>query len=57
MGPGHSRGPRHPILVPGYETRSRRAFRQTLMRMGIWVFVLLFVASIVGVAIVTVRAR
>jgi len=43
--------------MPGYETRSKRAFRRGLVRGAVWVFLLLFVASVVGVAIVTVRFR
>lgn len=43
--------------MPGYETRSKRALRQNLVRAGIWVFLVLFIGSVVGVAIVTVRVH
>jgi hypothetical protein len=35
-------------------TRSQRALRENLKRAGVWVFLLIFVASVVGVAVVTV---
>lgn len=43
--------------MPRVEPRSRRARRQMLMRAGIWVFLLLFMLSVVGVAIVSIQAR
>jgi len=43
--------------VPAYPPRSKQALRRNLIRTGVWVFLLLFIASVVGVAIVTVRAR
>jgi cell division septal protein FtsQ len=43
--------------MPGYAPRSKRARRQNLVRAAIWVLLLLFVGSVVGVAIVTVRAH
>ena len=43
--------------VPRYDPRSKRALRQNLVRAAIWVFLVLFVGSVVGVAIVTVRPR
>lgn len=33
-----------------YETRSARARRQSLLRLGVWIFLVLFAASVVGVA-------
>ena len=57
MGIGRQNGARNRILVPGYAPRSKRAMRQTIVRMGIWLFLLLFVASILGVAVVSIRAR
>lgn len=33
-----------------YETRSARARRGALLRLGIWIFLFLFAASVVGVA-------
>ncbi|MDP9111977.1 MAG: hypothetical protein M3Z07_02035 [Candidatus Eremiobacteraeota bacterium] len=33
-----------------YETRSARARRGSLMRLGIWIFLILFAVSVVGVA-------
>ena len=33
-----------------YETRSARARRGALLRLGIWIFLILFAASVVGVA-------
>ena len=38
-----------------HETRSARARRQSLLRLGVWIFLGLFVFSIVGVAIAFVR--
>jgi hypothetical protein len=35
-------------------TRSQRALRENLKKAGIWVFIVIFVASVVGVAVVTV---
>ncbi len=35
-------------------TRSQRALRENLKKAGIWVFLVIFVASVVGVAVVTV---
>jgi len=43
--------------MPHYEPRGRRARRLALMRLGIWIFLALFIASVVGIAIVTVNAR
>jgi len=40
--------------MPQYATRSKRAMRQKLVRAGVWVFLILFIGSVVGVAIVTV---
>ncbi|MBV8727707.1 MAG: hypothetical protein JO233_07965 [Candidatus Eremiobacteraeota bacterium] len=37
-----------------YQPRSVRARRQALIRAGVWVFLVLFVFSIVGVAIAVV---
>lgn len=50
-------GPRGDIAgaMPRYATRSKRALRQNLVRAAIWVFLVLFIGSVVGVAIVTVR--
>lgn len=45
------------VIMPQVESRSRRARRQALMRAGIWVFLVLFVLSVVGVAIVSIQAR
>ncbi|MDQ6826398.1 MAG: hypothetical protein M3Z14_04255 [Candidatus Eremiobacteraeota bacterium] len=38
-----------------HETRSARQRRQTLLKAGIWIFLAIFVFSIVGVAIVAYR--
>ena len=38
-----------------HETRRKRAFRQNIIKGAIWVFLILFVASVVGVAIVAIR--
>ncbi len=35
-------------------TRRERQLRENLKRAGIWVFIAIFIASVVGVAIVTV---
>jgi len=35
-------------------TRRERLLRRNLKRAGIWVFLIIFVASVVGVAVVTV---
>ena len=35
-----------------YQTRSARQRRQSLIKLGVWIFLLLFVFSIAGVAIV-----
>lgn len=37
-----------------YQPRSARMRRQALLKMGVWVFLLLFVFSVVGVAVVFV---
>ena len=36
-------------------TRRERMFRENLKKAGIWVFLVIFVASVVGVAVVTLR--
>lgn len=41
--------------MPRYATRSKRALRRNLVRGAIWIFLLFFVASVAGVAIVTLR--
>jgi hypothetical protein len=38
-----------------HESRRKRAFRQNLVKTAIWVFLFLFVASIVGVAVVALH--
>ncbi len=38
-----------------HESRRRRAFRQNLVKAAIWVFLVLFIASVAGVAIVALR--
>ncbi len=38
-----------------YQTRSARARRQNLMKAGVWLFLALFVFSIVGVAIAFIK--
>ena len=43
--------------MPRYQSRSRRARRIAMLRLGIWIFLVLFVASVVGIAIVAVKAR
>ncbi len=37
-----------------HKTRRQRQAGETLKKAGIWVFILVFVSSVVGVAIVTV---
>jgi len=37
-----------------YQPRSARMRRQALLKLGVWIFLLLFVFSVVGVAIVVV---
>lgn len=44
-------------MSPKLETRAARSLRQTLIKAGIWIFLVLFVFSVVGVAVVTVRPR
>jgi hypothetical protein len=38
-----------------HESRRKRALRQNLVKAAVWVFLILFVASVVGIAIVAVR--
>lgn len=38
-----------------HESRRRRALRQTLVKAAVWVFLLFFVASVVGIAVVAIR--
>jgi hypothetical protein len=38
-------------------TKRERAFRDNLKRAGVWIFLIVFVTSIVGVALVTAGAR
>ncbi len=40
--------------MPAYEPRARRSVRQALVRAGVWVFLALFVVSVLGVAVVVV---
>lgn len=40
-----------------YQPRSARMRRQALLKMGVWLFLLLFVFSIVGVAVVFVAGN
>jgi hypothetical protein len=35
-------------------TRAQRTLRQNLKKAGVWVFLIIFVSSVVGVAVVTV---
>ncbi|MBV8364685.1 MAG: hypothetical protein JO193_08990 [Candidatus Eremiobacteraeota bacterium] len=39
-----------------YQPRSARARRQALLKAGVWIFLVLFVLSIVGVAVVVVQS-
>jgi hypothetical protein len=41
--------------LPRYATRSKRTLRRNLVRAAVWIFLAVFVASVVGVAIVTIR--
>ena len=56
LGPGRRAGPDR-RMSPKLETRAARSLRQTLIKAGIWIFLVLFVFSVVGVAVVTVRPR
>jgi hypothetical protein len=38
-----------------HEPRRKRAFRQNVVKGAVWVFLILFVASVVGIAIVAIR--
>jgi len=38
-----------------HEPRRKRAFRQNLVKAAIWVFLFFFVASVVGIAIVSIH--
>ena len=53
MGRTRSRAVAGALLVK-LRTRRERALRETLKRAGIWIFLAIFVASVVGVALVTV---
>ena len=39
------------------QTKRARATRENLKRLGVWLFLIIFVTSIVGVAVVSVGAR
>lgn len=38
-----------------HEPRRKRAFRQNVVKAAIWVFLIFFIASVAGVAIIAVR--
>ncbi len=38
-------------------TKRERATRENLKRAGVWIFLIIFITSIAGVALVTVGAR
>jgi len=42
-------------FVVKHRTRRRRHLFEALKKAGIWVFLVIFVASVVGVALVTIR--
>ncbi|MBV9277032.1 MAG: hypothetical protein JOZ97_02235 [Candidatus Eremiobacteraeota bacterium] len=41
---------------PMYQTRSARSRRQALLKAGVWIFLVLFIVSIVGVAVIVVQS-
>ena len=43
--------------MPAYPPRGKKALRQNLVRAAIWAFLVLFVVSVVGVAVVAVGSR
>ncbi len=38
-----------------HRTRSRRQLIENIKKAGIWVFLAIFVASVVGIALITIR--
>jgi hypothetical protein len=42
-------------MSPRVESRAKRTRRQSLIKAGVWVFLLVFVFSIVGVAIAFIK--
>lgn len=38
-----------------HEPRRRRALKQNLVKAAVWVFLFIFIASVVGIAVVAVR--